>query len=94
MQLAAAAGHFEVAQLLLAAGADVKAVDSDGFTALHAAAQNSHVALVKLLLGANCPANATSRYGTPLHVAASSQAEGGWAGGKVTFLMSIGFPPV
>ncbi|HKG57592.1 MAG TPA: ankyrin repeat domain-containing protein [Candidatus Limnocylindrales bacterium] len=47
---AAAARRDEVARMLIEAGADVSSVMADGFTPLHAAAQNGDIELIDLLL--------------------------------------------
>jgi len=47
---AAAAGHVQIAQTLLAHGANANAVQGGGFVALHAAAQNGQMEMVRLLL--------------------------------------------
>ena len=68
--------HRDAAEKLLAAGANVRAVDKDGFTALHYAAQNggNHLALV-FAAGA-VEVDARSKAGlTPLHVAAVEGTE-------------------
>lgn len=48
-------GLLPVVEQLLAAGADVNKVTNDGWTALHEAAANSHVAVVERLLAAKAP---------------------------------------
>ena len=52
---ALAGRHADIAELLLAAGADVDAVQADGYTPLHEAAQNGDLAMVQRLVtvGAN-----------------------------------------
>ena len=47
---ASAEGGFEIARLLIEAGADVNAVQQAGFTPLHAAAMSGKLELAKLLL--------------------------------------------
>jgi ankyrin repeat protein len=47
---ASAEGGFEIARLLIEAGADVNAVQQAGFTPLHAAAMTGQLELAKLLL--------------------------------------------
>ena len=72
---AAACGHVEVAQVLIACGANVRAVDEDGATALHRAARAGHSDVVRLLIekGADINAAMHDRWEagwTPLHCAA------------------------
>ena len=43
-------GYQEGVEILLNAGANVNLQDSNGYTALHAAAQNRHFKIVELLL--------------------------------------------
>ena len=50
LMAAAANGHREVAELLLAAGADVHVRNIDGWTALTFAAAAGHAAIIELLL--------------------------------------------
>ncbi|XP_049944370.1 TD and POZ domain-containing protein 1-like [Schistocerca serialis cubense] len=64
-------GPVEEVRLLLAAGADVRAKDGGGFTALHWAALRGDAAVVRLLLSAASDPNARDLWGqTPLHLAA------------------------
>ena len=69
----AAVGNLEQVQRAIAEGNDVNASDDIGYTALHAAAENNHVAIVKLLLqhGADVTAAVTSGE-TPADLAALS----------------------
>ncbi len=63
-------GDEEVAGLLIAAKADPNATDKHGFTALHHAAWNNRLGIVKLLLANKWDINAQSADGdTPLHLA-------------------------
>jgi acyl-CoA-binding protein len=66
-------GHAEVADLLLASGADINARDDCGQTALHYAASCGHVAVVRLLLqrGAD-PSVSDNDHLTPCQVAHDS----------------------
>ena len=50
LHAASAEGGFEIARLLIEAGADVNAVQQAGFTPLHAAAMTGKIELAKLLL--------------------------------------------
>jgi ankyrin repeat protein len=83
LHVAAHEGHVETARALLAAGADVKAVDlrpatdgelghSDGYTPLHLAAMGGKKATAELLIDQGADVNAVDKRGThtPLHVAA------------------------
>ncbi len=68
---AAQEGHKELAELLLAKGADVNAKTTDGATPLHRAAHYGHQQLAELLLAKGADVNAKSIDGvTPVHVAA------------------------
>ena len=69
--LAAQEGHLAVVRLLLEAGADKDAADTDGDTALHIAAKEGHLEVVRLLLEAGADKDAADTDGyTPLHFAA------------------------
>ena len=71
MQWAAAFGHRDVAELLLANKAEVNAKDDDGHTPLHAAAFNGRRDVAELLLANKAEVNARDDDGaTPLHYAA------------------------
>ena len=73
---AACNGHRDVAELLLAAGADVNAEDHGGDAPLHDAAQGGHAGLVELLLHSGAHVNARDCWGaTPLHDAAAAGHE-------------------
>jgi ankyrin repeat protein len=74
--VAAKAGHTQVVQLLLAAGADANldAGDLNGSTPLFAAAMEGHTEVVQLLLAAGANLNTSNLSGsTPLSGAAFSQ---------------------
>merc|ERR1712195_235815 len=72
---AANKNNVEMAQLLLAAGADVNAKNKDGNTPLNYAANKKHCEMVDCLLSAGADPSADNRYGyTPLHYA---KTEGG-----------------
>jgi ankyrin repeat protein len=78
LHLAAFFGHLEAARLLLAEGADVKAVSRNGMknTPLHAATAGRHGELALLLLqhGADPAALDAGGY-TPLQIATQNQLE-------------------
>ena len=70
---AAKAGDTRAALALLARGADARAADADGSTALHWAAETDDEALAQALLAAGAAVSAATRHGiTPLHLAASN----------------------
>ncbi|NIS71741.1 MAG: hypothetical protein GTO12_23250 [Proteobacteria bacterium] len=70
---AAALGHGEVIEFLLAKGTETNAKDKDGRTPLHYAAREGYGEVVKLLLAKGAEINAKTKYGwTPLHWAAST----------------------
>lgn len=61
-------GEKTIIQMLLAAGADVDAADSDGVTPLLLTASRGHIKAAKQLLAGGANANAKDRQGmTPLH---------------------------
>ena len=67
----------EVIDLLLVHGADVLAVTEDEKTALHFAAQNDEVEMIKSMIERGLPVNAEDNDGwTPLHEAAYYGSEG------------------
>jgi ankyrin repeat protein len=71
LMVAAIFNYGDVAQALLAAGADVHWKDQDGMTPLHWATLAHHSEMVKLLAAQGADLNAADRYGyTPLHYAA------------------------
>ena len=71
LQIAANSGHVECVALLLEAGANKDAANSDGITALHRAARMGHAQVVQLLLEAGADKNAAdSDRRTGLHFAA------------------------
>jgi len=68
--------HTEIAELLIAKGADVHAVDGARQTALHWAAERGSSRAVPLLLAAGADVNARDEVGkTPLHLAAKEGQE-------------------
>ena len=75
---AALTDNAEVAQALIAAGADVNSVArGDGTTALHVAAPRGSTEVAAALIEAGANINARNREGrTPLHIAAASNASG------------------
>ena len=72
LHIAAEEGHKEIAELLIAKGADVNAKDSVGFTPLHEAAFYGQNEIAELLIakGADVNAKDDNFVGTPLHRAA------------------------
>lgn len=64
-------GHAAVVEVLLARGADVRATNVQGRTALHHAADQDHAIVAAMLAQAGAPLDAADFHGhTPLHVAA------------------------
>lgn len=89
-------GSFDVATTLLAAGAEASASDNYGITALHRAAQNTNVELVRLLLDHDADPNAMDAAGsTPLHYAVSHHAQSLYSetDAMVRMLLSAGAKP-
>jgi len=87
-------GHKEVAELLIAKGADVNAkVAIWGRTPLHFAAWNGHKEVAELLIENGAEVNAKDNYGrTPLDLASGATAEllrthGGMTGEELKALM-------
>ncbi len=71
LHTASIAGEDEIVKFLLSKGADVKALDGQGWTALHWAASGGHSAVVGELLDAGANINVKDQIGaTPLHWAA------------------------
>ena len=58
MHIACVYGHFELAKLLLEAGADIEAKTKNGYMALHLAAQYGHALIITLLLENGAPPDA------------------------------------
>jgi ankyrin repeat protein len=72
LHAAAACGHQQVVQLLLACGAQVDAACWSGQSALHLAATHGHEAVTQQLLAAKANVELADRLGsTPLHLAAA-----------------------
>lgn len=70
LHIAAACGHFEISQILLAKGANVHDTDVDNSTALHLAASSGHVGIIELLIANGANIESTNTYNwTPLHCA-------------------------
>jgi len=73
LQLAAVKGSKDIAELLLAKGADINSKNNDSQTPLHFGSYNGETQLVKLLISKGAELNAKDSYGfTPLHNAASN----------------------
>ena len=71
LHMAAAWGHKEVVDLLLARGAEVNAIDCRGLTPLHWAVEKQHEDVVRLLVVGKANVNAKDCDGeTPLYLAA------------------------
>jgi ankyrin repeat protein len=72
--IAAERGHLKCVHLLLQNGANVEAVDSDGWSASHRASYGGHSKVVKLLIerGANINRAAATDNWRPIHAAARS----------------------
>ncbi|KAK4418352.1 Tetratricopeptide repeat protein 31 [Sesamum alatum] len=69
--LAVMAEQLPTANYLIKHGADVKASDSKGMTALHYAAETGHKKFMQLLISQGAEVEADSDYGTPLQRASS-----------------------
>jgi serine/threonine-protein phosphatase 6 regulatory ankyrin repeat subunit B len=70
LHIAALNGHKDVAELLLANGAEVNVRGNNDETPLELAAKGGHMDMVELLLANKAEVNATNNYGwTPLHFA-------------------------
>ena len=57
----------QVVSMLLEAGSSVNAIDTDGCTALHLAAQDGHTSIARMLLGHGAIADACERQGKTAH---------------------------
>lgn len=70
-----AADYLAVVETLLAAGADVAAVDKEGFTPLHHAVMGDQLPIARLLLEKGAKVDAVSqKQFTPLHIAAGGSS--------------------
>ena len=71
---AARSGDTEAVRALLAGGADPDVAQGDGLTPLHMAAQQGHVEITDLLIGAGAALEVRTRLGgyTPLHLASEA----------------------
>jgi ankyrin repeat protein len=95
LHTAARFGREDLAEWLIAAGADVRTPDEPGGnTALHVAAQYGHAAVATVLVARGADVDAANRHGrTPLHDAASGLAGTSDLGGRLevaTLLISHG----
>jgi ankyrin repeat protein/beta-lactamase regulating signal transducer with metallopeptidase domain len=67
LHAAAAAGHTEIAEVLLRNGLDVRSQTQEGYTALHHAAAGNHREVAELLLTKGADINGPPGKQTPLH---------------------------
>jgi hypothetical protein len=82
LRLAAEFGRKEIAELIIAKGADVNVKDFTDLTLLHFAARKDHNEVAELLIANSADVNAKERRGrTPLHTAAY------WGGKEVAALL-------
>ncbi|WP_419420461.1 ankyrin repeat domain-containing protein [Legionella sp. D16C41] len=76
LHIAAACGHSDMVQLLLANGVDTNVVNNEGITPLHVAAYKGHINIVQMLLNTGTDLNVANQTGdTPLHLAAAEGHE-------------------
>lgn len=64
LHIACVYGHFELARLLIEAGADIEGKTKNGYTALHLAAQYGHRLIIDLLLERGANPNAMTNVST------------------------------
>jgi ankyrin repeat protein len=69
--LAALGGHTNIVSVLIAARANLNAVNQYGDTALMAAASNGHIDIVSVLIAARAEVNTANQYGYTALTAAS-----------------------
>ena len=74
LQYALRGKHGKIIPLLLDAGADVKAIDGNGFSVMHFAASTANKPVIELLLAKGAKVDVAAKFGgrTPLHFAASA----------------------
>ena len=76
LQLAIIGGHTKLAEFIIQRGANIHSIDSQGWTALHDAAQMDMKGLVRKLVSKGCGVTATTDLGElPIDVAASVDME-------------------
>jgi len=81
----ASLGRTETVRQLLVAKGNPNAVDTGGWSALQAAAENGHLEIVKLLVAAGANVNYASEHGTALQFAVRAKQDA-----VASFLRSVG----
>ena len=82
--------HKEVVKLLIAAGADISAVDEFGYTALMRAAECGHQEVVKVLIAAGCDVSAANVHGDTAIIQAARGLHDGGSYEVVYLLKAVG----